>query len=305
MRQFIRNRQLALVVAVLSLAAVARIFSQRQDPPTQTEIITFRIIVVESEDAARRVLEQLMKGENFVALARNVSVDPSASNGGLVGPVSIADLRPQLRSILERLRVGDTSEIVRLPTGFGILKIVPESETAANTTAGASSSSTVMTSVNSALAGTGSVKYVYNLSGFAETVLSLRQAKISPEDGRDLAFLCRARKQVLASAHTFVQKALADVGNTKMAPIDHAQVYVLQGSSTRLPATWPRRSPRSSRHGKSPRSKYRISVCNWTKRSASLICTKRKWRTGSITAPTTDACCQESLDTPSPRPRTC
>src|SRR6476620_5695423 len=100
MRHFIRNHRLGLIVAVLSLAAVARVFTQRPASP-QPETISFRIIVVESEDAAKRVLEQLTKGENFVALARSVSVDPSASNGGLVGPVRIADLRPQIRTVLE------------------------------------------------------------------------------------------------------------------------------------------------------------------------------------------------------------
>ena len=131
MRHFIVHpvwtRRLGLVVAIVSLAAAARVFSQ-QAPPARSDTIAFRIIVVESEDAATRVLEQLMNGENFVALARKLSINPSATNGGLVGPVSVADLRPQIRNVLERLRVGELSGLVRLPTGFGILKIVPDAE---------------------------------------------------------------------------------------------------------------------------------------------------------------------------------
>ena len=227
--RFVRYRRWGLVVAVLSLAAVSRVFSQRQTPAAQADTIAFRIIVVESEDAARRLLERLMNGENFVAVAKTESVDPSATNAGLVGPMPVADLRPQIRSVLERLRVGELSEIVRLPTGFGILKIVPDSETT-NNTASSSNSNSVMTSFTSALAGTGSVKYVYDLSGYAETVLSLRQVTLSAEDGRNLATLCRVRKQLLTSTQTLVKDALASVSATSpMAPIDRAQTYVMQG----------------------------------------------------------------------------
>ena len=215
---------------LLSLVTVSRVFSQRQALAPQSETISFRIIVVESEDAAKNLLGRLMKGENFVALARSVSVDPSATNGGLVGPLSIADLRPQIRTVLEGLRDGDLSGVVRLPTGFGILKIVPDSESATASTAGSSSgSNSVMASFTSALAGTGSVKYVYDLSGYAETVLSLRQVTLSPEDSRDLATLCRVRKQLVASTQTLVQKALATAATSPMPPIDHAQAFTLQG----------------------------------------------------------------------------
>jgi hypothetical protein len=227
MRPFFRNRRLAFAVAVLSLVAVSRVVSQRQ--PTQSETISFRIIVVETEDAAKSLIDRLMKGENFVALARSVSVDPSAANGGLVGPVAIADLRPQIRSVLERLRDGELSGVVRLPTGFGILKIIPESEATTSSTASSSSSNSVMASFTSALAGTGSVKYVYDLSGYAETVLSLRQVTLTPEDSRDLGTLCRVRKQLVASTQTLVQKALATAATSPMPPIDHAQALTLQG----------------------------------------------------------------------------
>ena len=229
MRHFFRNRRWGLVVALLCLAAVSRVFSQRQAPAPQSEAISFRIIVVESEDAARSLLDRLMKGENFVALARSVSVDPSATSGGLVGPVSIADLRPQIRTVLEGLREGELSGVVRLPTGFGILKIVPDSETTTTSPASSSSSNSVMTSFTSALAGTGSVKYVYDLSGYAETVLSLRQVTLGPEDSRDLATLCRVRKQLVASTQSLVQKALATAATSPMPPIDHAQAFTLQG----------------------------------------------------------------------------
>src|SRR3954467_4123952 len=115
-------RRLVLVVSVFCLALLTTLLSQQ--PPA---VVSFHIIVVESRDAAERVLEQLRGGENFVALASRVSVDPSAANGGVVGPLPVSDLRPQIRTALESLRAGELSPIVQLPTGFGLLKIVPNS----------------------------------------------------------------------------------------------------------------------------------------------------------------------------------
>ena len=215
------------IVAALSLAALSPVFTQRAPGP---DTVSFRIIVVESEDDAGRVREQLVKGENFVALAGKVSVDPSASNGGLVGPVPLSDLRPQIRSVVEQLAPGELSAVVRLPTGFGILKIVPPSEAiTGNAVTSAGSTGGVMTSFTSALGSTGSVKYVYDVSGYVETVLSLRQVSMTPEDGQNLAALCQIRTRLVASAQTLVQKALSSVaGAPPVAPIDRAQAYVLQ-----------------------------------------------------------------------------
>src|SRR5690242_2658910 len=114
MRSF--TRRAGLAAAILILAALAPVLSQTPRPA-----IAFRIIVVESRDAAERVLARLRAGENFVALAAEVSGDPSAGNGGLVGPVSLSDLRPQIRSVLDALHPGELSEVIPLPTGFGVV----------------------------------------------------------------------------------------------------------------------------------------------------------------------------------------
>src|SRR5690349_13379024 len=119
----------AFLLAALTATALARVASQQASGGADT--VSFRLIVVESQDAAAQVLEAIAKGENLVALAARVSVDPSAANGGLIGPVQAADLRPELRRALEGMRVGEVSAVVRLPTGFGVLKRVPEVEAAA------------------------------------------------------------------------------------------------------------------------------------------------------------------------------
>src|SRR6188768_3116743 len=59
--------------------------------------VTFRLIVVSTEAAARSVLERLRRGADADALAAAESIDPSAARGGLIGPVALAELRAELR----------------------------------------------------------------------------------------------------------------------------------------------------------------------------------------------------------------
>ena len=221
--------RVGLVAAALLVAALAPVWTQGPQPvPPLQGTILFRIIVVESPDAAQRVREQLTAGENFVALAQKVSVDPSGRTGGLVGPVSVADLRGELRSALEGLRPGELSGVVRMPTGFAILKLVPASETGAD---GASASNAgVMGSFTNALAASGAVKYVFDISGYIETVLSLRQVRGRQDAAENLPTLCEVRKQLFASAQGLVAKTLATAGGPSAAsPIDLAVTYFLKG----------------------------------------------------------------------------
>jgi len=216
-----------LAAAALSIAALVPVWSQQQ---AATEAIYFRIIIVESPDAAVRVREQLLGGENFVALAAKVSIDPSAPSGGLVGPVGVGDLRPEIRRVLEPLRVGELSEVVPLPTGFGVLKRVPDSEAAASVGGVASAANAPMASAFiSALGASGAVKYVYDLSGYVETVLSLRQVDLPAGATDNLATLCKVRQDLVSSAQKLVEEAVSSASRlAAMAPIDRAQAYVLQ-----------------------------------------------------------------------------
>ena len=219
---------LSLVAALACLLPQTPVLTQSSTP-----LISFRMIVVESHDAAERVIQQLRAGENFVALASRISIDPSAGSGGLVGPLALSDLGPQIRTALAGLREGDLSPIVQLPTGFAILKVAPASDAEAPvglaSAAVSSNGPTVMGSFTSPLGAASSVKYVYDLSGYIETVLALRNAALSPEDAGNLSRLCDIRRQLVTSIQSKVDEALAPGGRaTSAAPIDRAQAYVLK-----------------------------------------------------------------------------
>jgi tetratricopeptide (TPR) repeat protein len=223
-------------VAALSVLALAPLHSHPQQPDAAPpERISFRIIVVETPEAAQGVREELAKGANFVALASRISVDSTASNGGLVGPVALSDLHPELRRALVALGEGQLSEVVQLPTGFAILKLVPPAESAAGTASSVSNSPMGSAgSAGSAFAsplGAGSaVKYVFDVSGYTETVVSLRQAVLPPEAHENLPTLCQVRRQLSETAQNLVQKALSSNGGSEpLDAVDRAQTYFLLG----------------------------------------------------------------------------
>jgi peptidyl-prolyl cis-trans isomerase SurA len=82
---------------------------------------------VAQDDAARERAEQIrtriVAGESFQKIAGEESASPSKANGGLVGPISLNDLSPDLRTIIEPMKVGDVSQVLRTTRGYQLLKL--------------------------------------------------------------------------------------------------------------------------------------------------------------------------------------
>src|SRR5687768_15006375 len=121
---FAATSRALLPISVLAalVCAPAFIASQAPDPD---RLVTFRIIVASTDEAARRIAQQIAAGGNIVALAGAESIDPSASSGGLIGPIALSALRPEVRDALQGLAPGQLSAIIRVPLGFAIVQLVP------------------------------------------------------------------------------------------------------------------------------------------------------------------------------------
>src|SRR5437868_3554015 len=76
--------------------------------------------LAKAEEIRRRVTAG---GENFEKLAAEVSESPSKANGGLIGPLSVNDIAPDLRRMIEKMKPGDVSEPVRVARGYQVLKL--------------------------------------------------------------------------------------------------------------------------------------------------------------------------------------
>ena len=72
---------------------------------------------------ADALLVRLKAGESFEKAVTEVSEAPSKGNGGLIGPISLSDVVPALRQLLEPLKAGQLTEVIRTQTGYQIYKV--------------------------------------------------------------------------------------------------------------------------------------------------------------------------------------
>jgi peptidyl-prolyl cis-trans isomerase SurA len=95
-----------------------------------------KVMNVAADEAAKARAGEIRRrvttgGENFEKLAGEISDSPSKANAGLIGPLSVNDLSPDLRKLTESMKAGDVSEPVRTSRGYQLLKL--EAITATNT----------------------------------------------------------------------------------------------------------------------------------------------------------------------------
>jgi peptidyl-prolyl cis-trans isomerase SurA len=76
-----------------------------------------------ARDKANAIRDRLMKGEDFVKVAAEVSDSPSKANGGLIGDVNENDMSDTLRPMIDALKPGEVTPPIRTQRGYQILKL--------------------------------------------------------------------------------------------------------------------------------------------------------------------------------------
>jgi parvulin-like peptidyl-prolyl isomerase len=87
-----------------------------------------RGVNVAAEEAAKQKADELRArvttgGEPFDRVASEASDAASKANAGLIGPIALDDLSPDLRRIVEGLKPGAVTEVIPTPRGFQLLKL--------------------------------------------------------------------------------------------------------------------------------------------------------------------------------------
>ncbi len=82
-----------------------------------------------SKATADAAHSRVTAGEDFAAVASEVSTAPSKENGGLIGPLNLSDLAEGIRARVEALEVGEISEVTETPSGYQILTLEAKTET--------------------------------------------------------------------------------------------------------------------------------------------------------------------------------
>jgi peptidyl-prolyl cis-trans isomerase SurA len=106
----------------------------RLDPDAPEPIAT--AVMDRMEDIRKR----LVKGEDFATLAKQVSEDPLAAEGGDLGELQPSKLLPEFEGPLSKMKEGEISEPIRTKMGVHLVKLEkriaevyqPESEVAAD-----------------------------------------------------------------------------------------------------------------------------------------------------------------------------
>src|SRR6202165_4202181 len=82
-----------------------------------------RHILVETEDEAKAVAEELKKGADFAELAKKKSKDPGASDGGDLGFFTKDQMVPEFSAVAFALEPGKVSDPVKSQFGWHIIQV--------------------------------------------------------------------------------------------------------------------------------------------------------------------------------------
>jgi tetratricopeptide (TPR) repeat protein len=228
---------IAGLYTLLMLAGMAANQLKAQTGDT-SQAMDIGIIVTPTMADAEKVLKQLNSGTDFAVLAKEKSIDATASDGGYLGKVSTAQLRTELRNALLGHKAGQLTDVVRLPSGFAILKVLPAAP--------------VVTDLNpkriSSLISTGAIRIGAQVDGLAEADAVFREYPKPDGWNHDLQEVCEIRTKSLAGAKSNLQKLLdadhaPDQSEEKTAQLIQghaalAQLYAFSGEMAQSIPEW-------------------------------------------------------------------
>jgi peptidyl-prolyl cis-trans isomerase C len=102
---------------------VSEYYEQNKESFTEKEQVYLYNILLETEEEAQDILEQLKAGGDFSEIAKEKSTGPSAAQGGDLGYLTKGTIIPEIEEVVFALEVEELSEVVKSDYGFHILKI--------------------------------------------------------------------------------------------------------------------------------------------------------------------------------------
>ena len=126
---FARNRLLMdNLLAVEGKAATTdenmkKVYEDAAKQITGEQEVHARHILVETEDQAKKIEDQLKKGADFAELAKKESKDPGASDGGDLGFFTKEQMVPEFSTAAFALEPGKISDPVKTQFGWHVIKV--------------------------------------------------------------------------------------------------------------------------------------------------------------------------------------
>ena len=182
--------------AALCLAAASLVFLASSRGLQKPDTLPLELIVLPTEAEAQRVLKRLERGEDFAAIAKASSTDPSASDGGYLGPLDPALLRRELQEGLAGLEPGRVSKVVRIPSGYAILKVLKQPQSAPSERQ------------LQALSAKNAVRLTYDYAGFAAALQAVNKFAKPEGWNRNLKTACEVRTNAIPWVMSRLEPAL-------------------------------------------------------------------------------------------------
>jgi peptidyl-prolyl cis-trans isomerase C len=115
--------------AAVTPEAVKQIYDETVKELKPEQEVRARHILVETEDEAKAAAERLKKGEDFAAVATELSKDPgSAAEGGDLGFFSQDQMVPEFADTAFKMDAGRVSDPVKSQFGWHIIKVEEKRE---------------------------------------------------------------------------------------------------------------------------------------------------------------------------------
>jgi tetratricopeptide (TPR) repeat protein len=203
-------RRVPRLVPAILLAGIAILSSPsraQDNPPVQ---LNLQVIVVDSPDKAHLILERLHKGEDFAAIAKKESIDPSAAEGGYLGQIDLSTLRPELREALKGIQPARLTEVIAVPSGYVILKVLSQSQPVEGQGMGPGQSR------DSQLAAKGAIRYPADVAGQVIADMLFQKFPKPANWEQDLPAICNVRKQSLAQGIARLEELFAPESRARL-----------------------------------------------------------------------------------------
>ena len=103
--------------------AMKKVYEDASKQITGEVEVRARHILVETEDEAKAVVDELKKGADFAELAKKKSKDPGASDGGDLGFFTKDQMVPEFSAVAFVLEPGKISDPVKSQFGWHVIKV--------------------------------------------------------------------------------------------------------------------------------------------------------------------------------------
>jgi peptidyl-prolyl cis-trans isomerase C len=104
-------------------AAMRKVYEEAASQMGGDEEVRARHILVENEDEAKQIVDELKKGGDFAEIAKKKSKDPGASDGGDLGYFTKEQMVPEFSKVAFEMEPGKVSDPVKSQFGWHVIKV--------------------------------------------------------------------------------------------------------------------------------------------------------------------------------------